>query len=209
LRARLPEATIRDIVVGELNRRDNPKMLALRKGSVRFWETQERRARTSFEEDMARERAAGELESEKSRIMQDLFSVTYEDFLAENSGRPDRHVDLIDRIAPASRPRARELLRSRRTGTSTDRSGQWNVGQAGSGRASGSLTANAEMKAFLSDSELEEFDTHFADRPELRNRELVGFAPSEEEFARFSDPAGTSTKARNSRIQNRRTAFRS
>ncbi|MCI0540402.1 MAG: hypothetical protein L0Z50_34805, partial [Verrucomicrobiales bacterium] len=175
----------RDIIIGELSRRYNPKMLALRKASARFWETQERRIRTTFEEDMIRERMARELEREKSRTVQDLFGYSFEDYLADGSARSDRHADLVDRIAPESRSRAREVLRKYdQLEHELIERGNGTLGKLEMEELRRAFyRKRAEMKAFLSHAEMEEFELRASPIAEdLRNRELVGFSPTEEEF---------------------------
>jgi hypothetical protein len=112
-----PETTIRDIVAGHLNRQYNPQIIALRKGSSRFWETQQRRNKATFEEDMTREREARRLEGEKSRVMQDLLGVSFPDYLAEWTAKPGLHCDLMENIAQESRPHAWKSTQIRSIGT--------------------------------------------------------------------------------------------
>jgi hypothetical protein len=202
-----PELTIQDIVVGSLNRQYNPKIIALRKASSRFWETQQRRDKATFEEDMMHENEARRLEAEKSRVIQELLGISFTDYLSECTGKPDRHADLTDSIAPESRQRAREvLLKYDQLERELIERGNGTLGKPEMDELRESYyRQRAELKEFLSPSEMEEFELRASPTAqELRDRDLVGFSPTEEEFrtifrirmeSRESSPADSGTNA--------------
>jgi hypothetical protein len=180
-----PEPMIRDIVIGALNRQYGPRIATLRKRSLRFWETRERPSQAAHEQDLIREQQARQLEQERLAMIEGLFGREIANELPEFTARPNPLDELTDALSGQSQPRAKEVLRryDQMERDVVDRAN----GTLGETELS-DLRAlyrekHSELKQFLSEAELEEFELRASPlSEELRNHDLVGFSPSEEEF---------------------------
>lgn len=83
----VPEETIRDIIIADVNKLYGSKIAALYPSSqdFKFWMTEDRTRSAARE----RERKIRELEQEKRQLLKDLLGIDVEDEMAKWSGRPD------------------------------------------------------------------------------------------------------------------------
>lgn len=184
-RAGLPESSIQDVILGFVNRQYGPKILALRKTVDRYWEPVQRHKLDEDNAEMQRESQARSLEAERAQLLQAILGVDWPWIEAQVTGKPDRFEKYTDLFEPPSRPKARQIL------ASFDQLERDVIR-----RANGTLGSPEraeldrlyhdklqQLRTFLSAGEVEEFELRTSWTAEhLKQIDLVGFAPTEDEF---------------------------
>jgi len=180
-----PTETVQDIVVGSINRRYSPRLLALRQRQWKFWEPLQRRKRDDGDSDFQRDLQARDLEAERNGLVQNLFGFSWASWQTTLTGRPDVSDKFTAAFSPATRPQAREVLAQfdEREREVIARVG----GTLGLPERDELLRLHRQkiesLKQFASPQEIEEYEMRVSPAADdLRQVALVGFNPSEEEF---------------------------
>jgi len=181
-----PECTVRDIIIGVIQRRFEPRLAALRRAAAEpFYQTLDRHGLYREQEAQQRESALDNLERERNALVHDLLGIDFEDYQPERPGKPDHITKLLDNLSEDARSRARPILREyqrlesavfQRCGGTLGLPEQSELDQL-YGRKIDAL------RGVLSARDLDEFELRespLAHR--LRTADLIGFAPTEEEF---------------------------
>ena len=180
-----PEATIQDIIIGAINRRFSSRIAALRANGGHFWDTLQRRNPGDLPARLEREREARNLERERSQLVSDVLGIQLGDYFSAATAKPDRLSELSSVFSDGSRSQARQILErydqqerevvDKVNGTLGPKE-QSQIRQLYQQKL-------AELSQVVSAKELEDYQLRASPIAEtLRNSELVGFSPTEQEF---------------------------
>jgi hypothetical protein len=190
-----PEPTVRDIIIGLVNRKYRPRLAGIQRASSEpFWQTLERRSADQINAALDQNRARRELEAERNRLLRDLLGIEFEDYAAESALSSDRVSRLLDSVSESARPHARQILRKyadRETAVIQRCGGTLGIPER---TELDQLYAQKiqELGSILRPQELEEFELRASPLAErLRTADLVGFSPTEEEFRQIFRVANT------------------
>lgn len=179
--ANVPEETIRDIIIADVNKLYAQKTAALRPSPAdfKFWKTYDREAREAERQRRAKER---ELLAEKRALIKELLGVDLETELARQTGEVDRDAFRYGFLSPEKQEQVRALRDKYRE---QERAIFAEGGFSPENRAKlMALRAQqeAELASLLTPAEFEEYQLRNSWTARNMRENLVAFQPTEQEF---------------------------
>jgi hypothetical protein len=179
--AKVPEETIRDIIIADINKLYAQKIAALRPSPAdfKFWKTYDREAREAERQRRQKER---ELLAEKRALIKELLGVDLETELARQNGEVDRDAFRYGFLSPEKQEQVRALRDKYRD---QERAIFAEGGFSPENRAKlMALRAQqeAEMASILTPAEFEEYQLRNSWTARNMRENLVAFQPTEQEF---------------------------
>jgi hypothetical protein len=179
--AKVPEETIRDIIIADVNKLYAQKIAALRPSPAdfKFWKTYDREAREAERQRRQKER---ELLAEKRALIKELLGVDLETELARQTGEVDRDAFRYGFLSPEKQEQLRALRDKYRE---QERALFAEGGFSPENRAKlMALRAQqeAEMASILTPAEFEEYQLRNSWTARNMRENLVAFQPTEQEF---------------------------
>jgi len=178
----VPEETIRDIIIADVNKLYAAKIAALRPSSAdfKFWKTNDRAVRNAERERRNQER---ELQQEKRVLIKELLGVDLETEIARQNGERDRDAIRYGFLSPEKQEQLktlREKYRDQERALFADGGGFTPENRA-------KFTAlraqqEAEMTALLTPAEFEEYQLRSSYTARNMRENLTSFQPTEQEF---------------------------
>ncbi|MCX8091454.1 MAG: hypothetical protein N3I86_11105 [Verrucomicrobiae bacterium] len=179
--AKVPEETIRDIIIADVNKLYAAKIAALRPSPAdfKFWKTRDREMRDAERQRRQKER---ELLAEKRALIKELLGVDLETEMARQTGEVDRDSFRYGWLSPEKQEQVRELLDKYRE---QERAIFAEGGFSPENRAKlMALRAQqeAELASILTPAEFEEYQLRNSWTARNMRENLAAFQPTEREF---------------------------
>ncbi len=179
--AKVPEETIRDIIIADVNKLYAQKIAALRPSPAdfKFWKTYDREAREAERQRRQKER---ELLAEKRALIKELLGVDLDAELARQTGEPDRDAFRYGFLSPEKQ---QQLIALRDKYRDQERAIFAEGGFSPENRAKlMALRAQqeAEIASILTPTEFEEYQLRNSWTARNMRENLVAFQPTEQEF---------------------------
>ena len=179
----VPASVVQDIVVGAINRRYGPQLVALRQTPDTFWRPAQRGH--GDESEAQRELEARAIEGDRNRFLEETLGIDWSTIESSVTGRPDRFEKLTSAVSPRARRAARQVL-SRYDAAERDviRRAGGTIGLPERTELNRLYARKmGELQGFLSAQEVEEIELRTSWTAEhLKQIDLIGFDPTEEEF---------------------------
>jgi hypothetical protein len=180
--AGVPEETIRDIIIADVNKLYAGKIAALRPSpsDFKFWKTYDREARNAERERGQKER---ELQQEKRELIKELLGVDLEAEIARQNGERDRDALRYGFLSPEKQ----EQLKSLREKFRDQERAIFANGGGFTPENRAKFTAlraqqEAEMAALLTPAEFEEYQLRSSHTARNMRENMTSFQPTEQEF---------------------------
>ena len=180
-----PESVVQDIVLGKINRCYGPDLLRLRLDPWRFWQPEQRRGQEESRATRDREAQVITIEGARAQAAWDALGVRWEEMEPLLTGQPSSVDKYLGGIATQSKQRAAEILRRYDAlERAVIRGANGTIGSPERTELDALYRDKLqELRQFLSPDELEEYELRASPTASrLRQLDLIGFDPTEQEF---------------------------